>query len=360
MKKITKLLIIILVSICFSINGISGLEAQNVKSPIVGSNEVNDSLKAQIIKLEKQIEQGSYTRIPNEDFENIIDNKIQKSMRDTVNWWLFVIAALFSVLGFLVNKYAKAYLQAIIDDKVNNLKKESEEKIKSISNHYFSSVIESLLDFKIDMITKKNNKIDETVVDDLKSYLSDENMIINEQKKVFLIDIIMRCYYYNNYPQRIEKMIDLIREYEEKFTLIETTYANAAIAFSGMYDRYGTKDFLISAIENCNKSIKILPDYGLAFAQKIELCIMAISKAFDDTEKKQYKNELLKVFKDIENNTSTYLCTELIDRLAIDKNSYLGSYLDKLYDEYPDEMAKIVARSTSASKPINPADNHTN
>jgi len=351
--KASKSLIIILVSICLSINCFPELKAQNVNSPTFASNEVNDSLKAQIIKLEKQIEQGSYTRIPNEDFENIIDNKIQKSMRDTINWWLFVIAALFSVLGFLVNKYAKAYLQTIIDEKVNNLKKENEEKIKNISNHYFSSVIESLLDFKIDMITKKNNKIDENVVDDLKSYLSDENMIISEQKKVFLIDTIMRCYYYNNYPQRIEKMIDLIREYEEKFTLIETTYANAAIAFSGMYDRYGTKDFLISAIENCNKSIKILPDYGLAFAQKLELCIMAISKSFDETERKQYEYELLKVFKDIENNTSTYLCAELIARFEIDKTSYLGPYLDKLYAEYPDEMAKIITRTTSGTQPIN-------
>lgn len=354
--KTSKRLIIVLVSICLSINYTPDTEAQTAKSPVISSNEVNDSLKTQIIKLEKQIEQGSYTRIPNEDFENIIDNKIQKSMRDTINWWLFVIAALFSVLGFLVNKYAKAYFQTIIDDKVNNLKKENEEKIKSISNRYFSSVIESLLDFKIDMITKKNHKIEETVVDDLKSYLSDENMIINEQKKVFLIDTIMRCYYYNNYPQRIEKMIDLIREYEEKFTLIETTYANAAIAFSGMYDRYGTKDFLVSAIENCNKSIKILPDYGLAFAQKLELCIMAISKAFDDKEREQYKNELLKVFKDIENNSSTYLCTELIDRFEVDKNSYLGPYLDILYAEYHDELAKIIARTTSGSQPITPTD----
>jgi hypothetical protein len=156
----SKRLIIILLSLCLSISCFSGLEAQNVNGPTVDSNRANDSLKAQITELEKQIEQGSYTRIPNEDFENIIDNKIQKSMRDTINWWLFVIAALFSVLGFLVNKYAKAYFQTIIDDKVNNLKRENEEKIKSISNHYFSSVIESLLDFKIDMITKKNNKID--------------------------------------------------------------------------------------------------------------------------------------------------------------------------------------------------------
>lgn len=352
MKTLIKPLVILLVSICFSTLCFSNSDAQKNVNLASSSIETTDSLKAQIAKLEKTIDQGSYTRIPNKDFENIIDNKIQKSMRDTINWWLLVTAALVSALGFLVNKYANAHLQAIVDEKVNLLKKENEEKIKSLSNHYFSTVIDSLLDFKIETITKKNNKVDESVVDDLKSYLADENMTITEQKKVFLIDTIMRCYYYGNYPQRIEKMIDLIREYEEKFTLIETTYANAAIAFSGMFDRYGTKDFFISAIENCNKSIKILPDYGLAFAQKLELYIMAISKAFDDAEKKQLENELLKVFKDIENNTSTYLCNELISRFEIDKNSYLGPYLEKLYHEYQVEMAKITARATIASASV--------
>lgn len=311
--------------------------------------QTTDSLKMQVRQLQKTIQADSYTRIPNKDFENILDNKIQKSMREIVNWWLFVIAALVSVLGFLANKYAKAYIQTMIDGKVNQLNLENEEKIKSISNHYFSSVIDSLLDFKIETITKKNNKVDEPVVDDLKSYLDDEGVTITERKKVYLIDTIMRCYYYNNYPQRIEKMIALIREYEEKFILLETTYVNAAIAFSDMYDRYGTKDFLTSAIENCNKSIKILPDYGLAFAQKLELYIMAMSKAFDVAERKQYENELLKVFKDIENNASIYLCSELIARLEVDKKSYLGPYLEILYREYAGEMQKISDRVSKPS-----------
>jgi hypothetical protein len=306
--------------------------------------QTNDSLKAQVHKLQGEIQEGSYTRIPNKDFENILDNKIQKSLREILNWWLIIVAALVSGLGFLANKYAKAYIQTMVDEKVKQLNLENKEQIKSISTHYFSSVIDSLLDFKIENITKKNNKVDEPVVDDLKSYLTDESITINERKKVYLIDTIMRCYYYSNYAQRIEKMIALIREYEEKLVLLETTYVNAAIAFSDMYDRYGTKDFLISAIENCNKSIKILPDYGLAFAQKLELYIMAVSKSFDEDEQKQYKNELFRVFRDIENNTSIYLCSELVARLEVDKKSYLGPYLEILFRDYADQMQKIIDR----------------
>jgi hypothetical protein len=235
-------------------------------------------------------------------------------------------------------------LQSIVDEKIKQLKSENEEKIKNISSHYFSSVLESLIDFKIENITKKNSIVEESVVDDLMGYLKDASLNISSKKKVVLIDTIMLCYYLNNYEERILKMIDLIREYEDKYTLSVTTYANAAIAFNDMYERYGTKDYLNSAIENCNKCIRITPYYGVAFAQKLEAFIMAIDKSFDEAEKKLYETELLKVFKDIENNSSPYLCSEIISRFEGDKATYLAPYLEKLHKDYPDQMKKLIDR----------------
>lgn len=336
--------IALFLNFCLS-SAIAQPEMQDVQAVASKTVIKVDSLQAKIENLNQKIKEGSYTRIPNQDFENIVDNKIENSLRETLRWWLFVIAALVSVLGFLVNKYAKAYLQTIVDEKVNLLKKENEDKIKSISTRYFSTVIESLLDFKVETITKKNHIVDESVVNDLKNYLNDESLNIPESKKVSLIDTIMRCYYYSNYPQRIEKMIDLIKEYEEKLTLLQTTYVNAAIAFGDMYDRYGNRDFMTSAIENCNKSIKILPDYGLAYALKLELYIMAMSKAFDEADLQRNELDLRKVFADIDNNKSIYLCKELVDRFEIDKNTFMAPYLDKLYAEYPDEINKILERA---------------
>lgn len=306
---------------------------------------VIDSLNARIASLEKKIQEKSYTRIPNEDFENIIDNKIEKSWRETVKWWLFIIGAIVSVLGFLVNKYAKAYLQASVDEKINLLRQENDDRIKSVSKRYFSSVIESLLDFKVESITKKNHVVAESLVDDLKNYLNDESLTIPESKKVLLIDTIMRCYYYNNYEQRVEKMIELIQEHETKYTLLQTTYANAAIAFSDMYDRYGSLDYYKSAIENCNKSIRILPDYGLAYALKLELNTMAMTKAFAENDRKHFQLELQQVFKDIQNNRSSYICRELIDRFEVDKKTFMAPYLEKLYADFPEEIAEITERA---------------
>jgi hypothetical protein len=357
MKTNLKSLQILFTLVFIMVNCYSETDAVKQYRATLHSNTENDSLKARIVKLEKLTVESEYTRIPNKDFENILDNKIQKSMREIVNWWLIIIGALITVLGFLATKYANTFLQNIAEGKVNQLKKENEEKIKSISNHYFSTVIDSLLDFKIEIIMKQNNRVEELVVDDLKGYLTDESITISESKKVIIIDTIMRCYYYSNFPDRIKKMIDLIREYEEQFTLYSSTYINAALAFSEYYENYGTKDYLNSAIENCNKSIKILPDYGLAFAQKLELYTMAISKAFDDTEKMQYETELFRVFKDIENNQSTYLCTELIKRIEIDKDSIMDPYIKNLYSNYNAEMAKIEARATSstnANPTVNP------
>jgi len=350
MKVHLKIFQIFILAILLSICDNSNMQAQTLSNQSPDLTAVNDSLSKKVAELEQTIKDGSYTRIPNEDFENILDSKIQKSMREIVNWWLFIIAALISLLGFLVNKYAKSYLQTTIEGKVNQLKTENEETIRALSSQYFSTAIDSLLDFKIETIAKNNHRVKEPVVNDLKGYLSDESVKIPEYKKVSLIDTIMRCYYHNQYSNRLEKMIDLIKQYEAKFTLMATTYANAAIAFNDMYDRYGSKTYLDDAIENCNKSLKILPDYGLAFALKLELNIMAITKAFDDKEKTHYELGLLKVFKDIENNQSTYLCNELVKRLEVDKKSFMEAYLKKLYGDYPDEMSKIEARAKREQK----------
>lgn len=357
MKAILKSLMVVSVLICSYNNCFSNQDAQKDKSVAINAAETYDILKAQLDKL---LEQNSYTRIPNKDFETIIDNKIQKSIHEIVNWWLIIIGSLSSIIVFFVTKYAKAYLQTILDGKVNQLKKDSMEEIKTISNHFFSTAIDGLIDFKIETIAKKNNNVEELVVDDLKRYLTDESITITNNKKVSLIDTIMRCYYCNNYPERIKKMIGLIKEYEAKFTLDSATYFNAAGAFADMYDKFGGKDDLNSAIENSNKSIKILGDYGIAFAQKLELYIMAMSKAFDDAEKKQFEIELLKVFKDIENNKSLYLCNELIGRFKLDKQSFMKPYIEKLYNDYPGEMAKITARTTTPQPAINPPVNPTN
>lgn len=312
------------------------------------SSATVDSLNAQIDSLKQTLNDGSYTRIPNKDFETIINNKIESSLRETVKWWLFVIAALISLLGFLVNKYAKVYLENTVEGKINLLKKENEEIIKTISTKHFSSVNDSIIDFKMENISKKDYIVEEYVVDNLRAYLTDDSIEIVAQKKVDIIDSAMTCYYSNNYPDKTKKMIDLIKKYEEQFTLRPQTYANAAIAFLHKYQYYGTKDFLISTVENCDKSIKADSDYGLSYALKLELYIIAISKAFDDTEKTQFVNELLKVFKDIENNSSPYICIDLLNRFEIDKKSF-GSYIDQLYKDYPDEMKKIVTRSTAAA-----------
>jgi hypothetical protein len=99
----------------------------------------------------------------------------------------------------------------------------------------------------------------------------------------------------------------------------------------------------ISAI---NKPIRFLPEYGLAFAKKLELYIIAIEKAFDEAEKLGYKTELHKVFKNIANNRSTTLCSKIIKRINNDRSSFPDAYISILYKDYPNEMAEIEKRAS--------------
>jgi len=115
-------------------------------------NVVEDSLNSKIKMLEESIKEGSYTRIPNQDFENIINNKIENSLRDSIKWWVFIIAAIASILGY----FLKIFLQNTIDTNIKKLQSANEEKIISISSQRFSSIIENLINFEIEIITKKN------------------------------------------------------------------------------------------------------------------------------------------------------------------------------------------------------------
>ena len=339
----------ILVFIFYSNQSLAAFQNQKVHDSIHKTNAATDSLKSQIVKLQKLIENGSYTRIPNKDFENIIDGKIEQSIQEVVKWWLFIIGVVFSVLGFFGIKYSNKYLENMVDTKIAALKSENEETVKSISNRYFSAIGDSLVDFRIEVLAKKNHLVEVAEIESFKNILDLDSITITDYKKVQVIDTIMRCFYVSNDADRINKMIDLIKEYEQEYTLLPSTYYNAAVAFSKMFNDFGNKNYLDSAIENCNKSINMLPDYGLAFGLKLELYMMAVAKAFDDNEIKHFKNELLKVFKDIENNKSLYLCSELIERLNIDKEYYFKPYIERLYKEYPDDMLKISDRVT---KPI--------
>ncbi|HVM87072.1 MAG TPA: hypothetical protein VMT76_02715 [Puia sp.] len=316
-------------------------------------NQKPDSLKIKIDSLQQWINDGSYTRIPNKDFDNIIENKIENSVRDSIRWWLFIVGGLISILSFLITWYAKFYLQGAIEKKFDDLRKDNDKTIEDITGKSISSVVYSLIDFRRDLIQKKDYKVDEASIDELKSYLTDERIKLDTRQKIDIIDDIMNCYYENpGLDDRNRKMIDLISCYDKEFTLRPETYANAAIAFLDSYRTFGVIDFLNSALQNCDKSINALPDYGLAFAIKIEAYLIAISNSFDETEKKKFEVGLLRVFKDIDNNKSNYLCKELTDRLKIDQKN-LKPYLEKLYTDYADEIKRIEDRASVKPKANN-------
>src|SRR5687767_12853990 len=111
----------------FLLVGLINVNAQR----ITNSARTIDSLNGEIESLKKSIAEGSYTRIPNRDFENIIDNKIQRSMRETVQWWLVIVGGIISLLGVVATRYAKSYLQNLVGIKISELRKENEERIKT-------------------------------------------------------------------------------------------------------------------------------------------------------------------------------------------------------------------------------------
>src|SRR5579872_662959 len=102
MTPTLKIIIIAFILIFFSNSSRSQSNDRQNQSQGVNSSVSADSLKNQINRIQQTIADSSYTRIPNKDFETIIDNKIEKSLQETIKWYLIIISAIASLLSFLI------------------------------------------------------------------------------------------------------------------------------------------------------------------------------------------------------------------------------------------------------------------
>ena len=110
------------------------------------------------------------------------------------------------------------------------------------------NVVNAKIDRAADL--KYNGKV---LVESFEALL--ENLDISRELNIQVIDTMMRCYYHTKDDKKYEKMVALIKTYEDRYELLPETYVNAAIAFSNNYELYGTADLRETAMSYCDKSI---------------------------------------------------------------------------------------------------------
>jgi uncharacterized protein (TIGR03067 family) len=233
------------------------------------------------------------------------------------------------------------------------------EKVESTQLEFVKSTTE-LIDKKLneslgflweDVVTAKIERTADLkytgkgVVESFEALLR-RNLPISTELNIKLIDTMMRCYYHTKDDKKddkkYEKMVSLIKTYEDKYELLPETYVNAAIAFTNNYELYGTADLRETAISNCDKSIKRDRSYGIPYSVKVEIYMIDLLKSRDDAARQGFIKEIDELLYLIKTIDSPLLKGEFLQRLLLDKAvPFLKKYIDELYSIFAIQLAPI-------------------
>jgi uncharacterized protein (TIGR03067 family) len=351
-------------------------------------------IQMQIDSLQKRLVDANYTRIPKQDFEKILKNSVENEVSDSIKKWIAFLGTMIGLIGFLIAAFFKSQIKAQVEESYKNVvlpnvtaslagitdkaKYENERQDKKLaelteridnllanqtkfvndSSVIIDKKIKDILSFAWDdiaeaklRIAKEKNYSGIELIQEIKSFLENKEIEMRTEKRIALIDVLMRCYYQTSFKSEQEKykfMIQLLRKYETDYELLPETYANAAIALSSSYEQYGIKEDRDTCIDSCDKSVSRLKDYGEPYAIKLEVFMMDYKKAYGDKERDEATENIKRTFNSISNNKSKVLCVQIIDRLERDSTvPYLKEYYTKLEKKFPDSFVEMKERVCS-------------
>ncbi|MGQ1785090.1 MULTISPECIES: hypothetical protein [unclassified Saccharicrinis] len=232
--------------------------------------------------------------------------------------------------------------------------KELQDAYVTDTNKYIENKINSTLSFIWDDIVddnirkaKERNYVGDDLIDSLNKLLENDEIQVSDNKKIELIDCIIRCYYYKKEIKGSfgDKMISIVEKYEKSLNLKPETFANIAINACNYYEFYGTSKFREATELYCNKSINMLPDYGIAYTVLLELFMIDFKKSKNKKESEQSIENIRNTFISIGNNKSDILPLEILERAKADHLTYLKQYIDDLFVSYAADFNIIRERA---------------
>jgi len=331
--------------------------------PVLVNAQNNAATQQQVDSAVEKITGEQYVRIPNKDFDTLLENKIDEKVSSKVFFWVGLLVGTISFILVLLNYYVvnkqKEQIQEYVKKELSETQKELQKQMQHEFQKYFEAVDKRLNDLMsifslvwrecaynlIDRTKNNKNIITAEEAESFNALLDNKTFILKDESVARVIDSYVRCIYYSTRAftdhERFSKMHELITVYGQKIKLLPETYASAAIAFQDRYEQFNQAEDRIKCIECCEESIKKQPDYGTSYAVKIEVYMIDFLRAFDPAEQNTAKGNVLRMLKIIENSSSTYLLPELTDRLKNDRKGFLKKYIDELENQFKPELTKL-------------------
>ncbi|MFD2567836.1 hypothetical protein [Pseudotenacibaculum haliotis] len=302
-----------------------------------------DSIQQQKIQKEIQeyLSEKNYTRIPNTDFDKILQNEIDTKVKSGLTYWMTLISVIIAVSGGVAAFAFNLKIKQVVH---NEIESKNAELLESLDKMMIESKMNKLrMDFEVLKEDHKLNPNQPTLKSD--TYLLLEECVhIKFDSLIPEVVDFLGCIIFSE--RHIDELDLLIRTYERNYNLKATTCMNAAILSVEYYNMEGTKRYKDNCIKYCHNSIDKMSWYGEPRGILILLHAMDFVKAESQQMKETALKEVQKVLANILKGSSNYIATNTCDRLDRDKNhDAFKEYLQVIQNELPDEFNKLYAKA---------------
>jgi len=315
----------------------------NADSLLLQINNINENLS----KINEKVENKYYTRIPNEDFENLLNTRIQEKVNGKFSFWIGLIigfialsgAGLYSLINTQIENKVKKASTDYIDESMNKRFAEFNAFIIEAKQSIFNEELERL-QRRIDNNTSKNPEEYEHIHNKLILLLKSKDFD-NPELIIKIVDDLARGYYFTGNSKRISEIIE---QFEAKYDLTVTTLANAAISYTDFYELGGANNYKEMALKYCEEALIKNPVYGEPTSMKLIINMLDHLRMPDEIDKKNAYNDALALIHKVNSGSSYLWAHQTIKRLETDKGYKFQKYVDHLYELFPDEMKEMKTR----------------
>ena len=356
------------------------LVCQTINAQVADSNQSSKHVKgmnARVDSIEKRLDPSQYTRIPNKDFENILNGKVREEVFKIAG----IFAAFLTFVGFFVAKTVikngieiesenlKKKLEAFTEfgykNEINKIRIEFEEykvradKQEKEEKESYKRREKLVQDIRYDkhktryqeLVKKaKNGRIqqDDKLEKDLQSLLEDSELIqYNEMTKETLDVLAAYLYNVKSLDNKHEKLAQLLDVYENKNSDLVSGIAftkSVLIQFNRYFNSISFENF-DKFLESLSILERKIPDYGHASALRLEVFMMQY-KITSDKEKEKINDQILTLLNQIYLSHEGFIVYETVERLRLDSTEEpFASNVNDLYALFPDELKKIEEKT---------------
>ena len=326
MKVVKTCLFTLILGVCFS----NSLIAQEAKDTVSLRSEVDSILKEKY-----------YTRIPNNDFDEIIASKISTEVDNKFNFWIIVIGVFITAIG-TIGVYAFK----------NMIKQTIAEELKNQSNKYIEDYKLFEFEGRLKIVTKEfDDLVKANLVAEYTRLVPECEDLLKEIKTLDLKELKINkllsktidqltYMYYITLAADLPKMEELIKGHESLTDIPVTAYTNLAILYSELYALLGDESYKIHGIGYCEKASTKNPLYGES--RGIHLLFYAID--FFINKKDEARENARKILQKVLKVNS--LSFDTMNRLNRDRRKY-GEYIENLENVLSKEFEDLSQKAAT-------------